>query len=193
MEEVGLKTALHLESITSLEVLDLAGNKISEFNDIENLASLPKLKQLVLLGNPISRKNCYRQILLHRLPRLFSLDGKQVFAEEQERADYFLVQDPCPFPQTTSVPQVIPGLGTAKVPVKINSVSFDVEPEKAVGKGKAKRGLNSKTGETAKTEGDNKFAHQETSSSKGSAYYVPKQSPNPSYAKKHIPRGYNFK
>ena len=179
---MGLKSALYLEAINTLEVLDLVGNKISEFNDVESLAKIPNLKQLLLIGNPISKKNSYRQIILHRLPRLLVLDDRKVLVEE--RAEQ--TQDPLIAP-SAGLQVMVPGLCPVKVPIKINSMSFELESEKTSAKGKPKRVMNMKE---VISEGAGKFIPQET---KGNSHYLSKANPGSSYTKKHIPKGYGFK
>jgi Leucine-rich repeat (LRR) protein len=46
----------HLGKLGSIEVLSLSSNKIKETFEIEKIADLPKLRELNLKGNPMTRK-----------------------------------------------------------------------------------------------------------------------------------------
>jgi len=64
----------------------LTNNQIERLQDIDALASLPKLKYLSLLENPIARKKNYRLYTISRLPSLKWLDFKRVKQGEREAA-----------------------------------------------------------------------------------------------------------
>ena len=59
-----------------MESLLLGGNRLNDFGDLDRLESLDALVELVLAGNPISRKNMYRITVIRRLPQIVYLDGK---------------------------------------------------------------------------------------------------------------------
>jgi dynein light chain 1 len=73
-----------IEQCESLQVLYLSNNKIKDLAEIDRLAQLPHLEDLLLVGNPIQAANpaAYRAKVLRRLPHLKKLDGKLVTAEE---------------------------------------------------------------------------------------------------------------
>jgi len=55
--------------------LDVSANKIHEISEIQLLGTCNQLKTLHLDGNPISKVDSYREIVLHFIPSLVSLDG----------------------------------------------------------------------------------------------------------------------
>lgn len=63
-----------IEKLTNLEVLFLSNNKISSWSEVERLANLPKLRDVLLVGNPIHAKGTeegnWRIEVLKRLPNL---------------------------------------------------------------------------------------------------------------------------
>ena len=66
------------ESLPNLETLVLAGNKLVNLQDIDNLAELPSLLRLSLLDNLITKKPHYRLYVIHKLPKLKLLDFVKV-------------------------------------------------------------------------------------------------------------------
>lgn len=59
-----------------LQALHLGGNRITEPADLEKLGCLTALLELSLAGNPLTRKQTYRALLISKLPRLYSADGQ---------------------------------------------------------------------------------------------------------------------
>ncbi|KAL6052622.1 U2 snRNP complex subunit, variant 2 [Balamuthia mandrillaris] len=67
------------ESLPKLETLILTNNKLEKLEDLEALAQLaPSLRELSLLGNPVTRRPNYRLYLIAKLPRLKVLDFTRV-------------------------------------------------------------------------------------------------------------------
>ena len=72
----------------SIEVLDIEGNKLEDWNELEYLRDCPKLFSVTLEGNPITRTPEYRQRVFRLLTQISALDdtakGGEVEAEMQE-------------------------------------------------------------------------------------------------------------
>ncbi|GAQ89622.1 axonemal dynein light chain 1 [Klebsormidium nitens] len=94
-----LEKLTNLEKLSKLRVLFLSNNKIAEWAEIERLAQLPALEDLLLVGNPLTEKynvsaadnpskpgSTWRLAVLQRLPGLKKLDGILVDREEVEQA-----------------------------------------------------------------------------------------------------------
>jgi U2 small nuclear ribonucleoprotein A' len=64
--------------LPNLESLILTGNQIQELGDLDPLASLPKLKMLSLLHNPVTSKDHYRLYVAHKIPQVRILDFRKV-------------------------------------------------------------------------------------------------------------------
>ena len=56
------------------QALHVGSNRISEPADLDRLTSLTGLLEVTLAGNPISRKNTYRAMVIAKCPRLQVLD-----------------------------------------------------------------------------------------------------------------------
>jgi len=122
MEEVGLRSLAHFGPLPLLHALYLGGNRIAELIEIDKLAHLPSLHELVLTNNPCSRKPLYRPTTLRKVPPLRVLDGREVGHDERERADLLLSTDrPQPNPGNLADSMRPPN----KVPLKLTSLNFD--------------------------------------------------------------------
>jgi len=75
------------EFLPRLITLILTGNKITNLEDIDNLAELPRLTHLSLLNNPISKQDHYRLYVIHKLPKLKVLDFRKVKPSERKEAE----------------------------------------------------------------------------------------------------------
>jgi len=75
------------EFLPRLVTLILTGNKITNLEDIDNLAELPRLTHLSLLNNPISKQDHYRLYVIHKLPKLKLLDFRKVKPSERKEAE----------------------------------------------------------------------------------------------------------
>mmetsp|Transcript_14503 Transcript_14503/g.31104 ORF Transcript_14503/g.31104 Transcript_14503/m.31104 type:complete len:194 (-) Transcript_14503:393-974(-) len=79
-----------IEKLSNLQVLFIAQNKIDKWSEVERLAALPKLRDLLLTGNPLAVKaneeGNWRIEVLKRLPNLKTLDGQLVEDDEREAA-----------------------------------------------------------------------------------------------------------
>lgn len=62
----------------SIATLDISNNRISDWVEVEKLASLPALRSLFLHGNPIASEHAYRDRVIACLPQLQALDGQYV-------------------------------------------------------------------------------------------------------------------
>ncbi|KAI9809195.1 MAG: U2 snRNP complex subunit [Sarcosagium campestre] len=74
------------QSIPNLSTLVLTGNNVSELADLEPLRTLRSLTHLVLMENPVARKEHYRLYLIWRLPSVRFLDYRKVKDAERSKA-----------------------------------------------------------------------------------------------------------
>ncbi|KAF2238846.1 small nuclear ribonucleoprotein U2, A [Viridothelium virens] len=74
------------QSIPNLSTLVLTANQISELADLDPLAGFPRLTALVLMENPVSRKENYRYWVIWRCPSVRLLDFQRVREGEREKA-----------------------------------------------------------------------------------------------------------
>jgi dynein light chain 1 len=74
-----------IERCSHLRVLYASNNKIKDWAEVERLAGLEHLEDLLLVGNPICGDDeaVYRAGVLRRLPQLKKLDGRLVSEEER--------------------------------------------------------------------------------------------------------------
>lgn len=75
-----------LASLGNLTTLYISNNQIKAWTEVEKLAALPRLRDLLLIGNPIYEglsKEDARLEVLRRLPHLKKLDGDLVTHEEK--------------------------------------------------------------------------------------------------------------
>eukprot|EP00877_Chromochloris_zofingiensis_P002454 jgi/Chrzof1/12209/Cz06g25120.t1 len=82
-----------IEKLVNLRVLYLSNNKIRDWVEIDRLAALEKLEELLLIGNPLyndykdnNATSEYRVEVLKRLPNLKKLDGIPVDVDERDQA-----------------------------------------------------------------------------------------------------------
>lgn len=81
-----ISQGLH-ESIPQVERLILTNNYIQELGDIDPLMTLPNLRVLSLINNPVATKKYYRQYVIHQLSHLRLLDFKKIKSKEREEAN----------------------------------------------------------------------------------------------------------
>lgn len=76
-----------IERCQRLRVLYLSNNRIREWTEVDRLAGIPNLEDLLLIGNPIcgGDAQAYRLNVLQRLPRLKKLDGYLVTDDERKQ------------------------------------------------------------------------------------------------------------
>ncbi|CAD6448527.1 37dad9a6-725e-4539-a128-9dd82ad4b993 [Sclerotinia trifoliorum] len=74
------------KSLPNLTTLVLTSNNVAELADLDALAGCARLTSLVLMENPVTRKEHYREWVLFRCPNVRFLDYKKVKAAERERA-----------------------------------------------------------------------------------------------------------
>lgn len=80
-----------IEKLQNLHVLYASNNRIRDWAEVERLAQLPRLEDLLLLNNPLCNEYAdnmrqYRIEVVRRLPQLTKLDGQPVSMEEREAA-----------------------------------------------------------------------------------------------------------
>ncbi|OJI96205.1 hypothetical protein ASPVEDRAFT_35570 [Aspergillus versicolor CBS 583.65] len=73
-------------SIPSLSTLVLTANNVAELADLDPLRGLTKLTHLVLLENPVTRKENYRLWIIWRFPSVRFLDYQKVKDAERAKA-----------------------------------------------------------------------------------------------------------
>ncbi|GLC34585.1 Bifunctional NAD(P)H-hydrate repair enzyme [Pleodorina starrii] len=83
-----------IEKLVNLRVLYISNNKISGWAEVDKLAVLDKLEDLLLVGNPLyndykenNATSEYRIEVVKRLPNLKKLDGMPVDVDEREQAN----------------------------------------------------------------------------------------------------------
>ncbi|CAD8078760.1 unnamed protein product [Paramecium sonneborni] len=114
----GLKNFQNIQKLFKLLHLFANSNRINDLPDIEHLVALTQLKELELVGNSLSRRPGYRQMVLRKLPTVLYLDGREVTQEERERLELVDRQTVLPQMQIQQQPNT-------KVPVKLSSINFD--------------------------------------------------------------------
>lgn len=77
-----------LSNMRALRVIYMSNNNIKQFSEIEKLAGLPALEEILLLGNPIYDDPSIdgRKEVIKRLPKLKKLDGSVVSETEKQEA-----------------------------------------------------------------------------------------------------------
>uniref|UniRef100_A0A6U0YTQ6 Dynein axonemal light chain 1 n=1 Tax=Polytomella parva TaxID=51329 RepID=A0A6U0YTQ6_9CHLO len=82
-----------VEKLSNLRVLYVSNNKIASWSDIDRLAGLDKLEELLLVGNPLfndyrdnNSSSDYRIEVIKRIPNLKKLDGVPVDVDERDQA-----------------------------------------------------------------------------------------------------------
>ncbi len=66
------------ESLPHLETLILTNNKIESLDELDNLADVPTLRMISLIGNPVTQKANYRLHLIAKLPNIKMIDFSKV-------------------------------------------------------------------------------------------------------------------
>mmetsp|Transcript_102710 Transcript_102710/g.329248 ORF Transcript_102710/g.329248 Transcript_102710/m.329248 type:complete len:743 (-) Transcript_102710:33-2261(-) len=79
--------ALQAEDMPRLRKLCISDNRITQIAEVAGLESFPFLCELLLAPSPVVELPYYRSQVLHRLPRLRSLDAEPVPAEEKVKAE----------------------------------------------------------------------------------------------------------
>jgi len=84
-------TLAGIEKLHNLQVLYMSNNKIDKWVEVERLKELPKLRDLLMVGNPLFKKhfeeeNNWRVEVLKRLPNIKTLDGSLIDDDEREQA-----------------------------------------------------------------------------------------------------------
>eukprot|EP00760_Papus_ankaliazontas_P017886 PhM_4_TR17392/c0_g1_i1/m.92790 len=92
-EDNMLKSLEGLRPLLNLQRLVLSNNRVTEVAEIEKLDGLERITEISFQGNSIVRKTLYRSMLIYRLPRLVTIDGKEVTVEERERTQQYYAQD----------------------------------------------------------------------------------------------------
>ncbi|EHA52164.1 U2 snRNP complex subunit [Pyricularia oryzae] len=82
---VSIQPAL-ANAIPNLTNLQLASNNLSELADLDPLKGFKKLTHLVLMDNPVAKKENYRYWVLWRCPSVRFLDFQKVKQAEREHA-----------------------------------------------------------------------------------------------------------
>ena len=69
-----------------LKNLVLTNNKISDFEQIDNIATCQTIEKLYLLDNVVTKLKNYRLYVIYKLPKLRILDFQRVTKKEREEA-----------------------------------------------------------------------------------------------------------
>ncbi|KAI8344421.1 leucine-rich repeat-domain-containing protein [Chlamydoabsidia padenii] len=77
----GLETTL-----PQLNTIILTNNSLEELGDIEPLTSISTLHHLVLLDNPVTKKEHYRLYVIYKMPFLRVLDYNKIKQKERDQA-----------------------------------------------------------------------------------------------------------
>ncbi len=72
---------------SKLDSVILTNNRLSSFEDVDNLASCKTLTRLSLIGNLVCNLNDYRLYVIHKIPTLRVLDYQMVSQSERGMAD----------------------------------------------------------------------------------------------------------
>jgi dynein light chain 1 len=79
-----------LAPLQALEVLYLGNNRVSDWAELDKLAALPKLRDLLLTGNPLydahADKAACRAAVVKRVPQIQKLDNEMITSIEREAA-----------------------------------------------------------------------------------------------------------
>ena len=121
LEENGLKSLSHIDTLKCVQRLHIGCNRLTETADLDRLAELPELTELVANNNPIARKQAYKSLILKNCPHLVLLDSKEITPEEREQSDMLFATGETPAASAQ------PGLqnGVSKVPIKLTSMNFE--------------------------------------------------------------------
>ncbi len=78
-----------LAGCNALQVLYMANNGLRDWAELDKLAALPALREVLFVGNPISEgldRTAAKMQVLKRLPRLAKVDNEMVIDAEREAA-----------------------------------------------------------------------------------------------------------
>lgn len=87
VEENGLKSLANLKPLPKLRALYLSINRIAEFTELEHLRQLNHVLFIHLAQNPVARKPLYRSHVIHHLPTVRAIDGKEVTEDERGKVE----------------------------------------------------------------------------------------------------------
>ncbi|SAM01942.1 hypothetical protein [Absidia glauca] len=79
--------------LPQLTTIILTNNTLEELGDIEPLATVSTLHHLVLLDNPVTKKEHYRLYVIYKLPSLRVLDFIKIKQKEREQAQELFQKD----------------------------------------------------------------------------------------------------
>lgn len=74
------------DAIPRLEWLILTNNKLTNLADLEPLQTLPRLRYLSLIDNPVTKQPGYRLFVINRCKKLKVLDFRKIKDAEREEA-----------------------------------------------------------------------------------------------------------
>jgi U2 small nuclear ribonucleoprotein A' len=73
-------------SLPRLTTLDLTNNALSELSSLNPLARFPLLEYVTLMGNPVTRKNHYREYVVWKCKSIRVLDFQRIRVKERALA-----------------------------------------------------------------------------------------------------------
>jgi Leucine-rich repeat (LRR) protein len=87
-DDNAVKTMEGLRNLPNLQKLSFVSNRIGELAEVERcLETSPHMLDVSFASNQVSRKAMYRATVIHLFPVCDTVDGREVTAEERERAD----------------------------------------------------------------------------------------------------------
>lgn len=106
-----------LAACSRLRVLYLSNNALREWAEVERLAELPALRELLLVGNPLyegAERAASRAAVLRRLRGLAKLDNELVLEAEREAASAAAAAAAAAAPSSAGSPATAAAAATAK-------------------------------------------------------------------------------
>jgi len=73
--------------LPNLRRVVLFNNRVSELEELDPLADVPTITDLVLIGNPVVKKDNYRLYCIHLFPRLRVLDFGKIKPRERKESE----------------------------------------------------------------------------------------------------------
>lgn len=110
-----IETLLGIECLKNLKILHMSKNMVKEWAEFERLGTLPRLTELVFIGNPLEEKHSaegtWMDQVFQRLPNLLRLDGRfrslvQVNGPRSDGSRIFTAVDDALVLEEESAPEV---------------------------------------------------------------------------------------
>ena len=95
------------EVCPKLDSVILTNNRLSKFEDIDNLSSCQTLQRLCLIGNLVCNLQDYRLYTIHKIPSLRVLDFQMVSQTERETASKLFSSETSVRPTESMIQKVV--------------------------------------------------------------------------------------